>query len=102
MTYDDCCSRLGEKLSVSGAHVSGEAMELLDACIDALRANSTDGSLDQAALVEHLPKLRHAIRTVWNHDRALAVTLENRIIEVLDRERARSETIADEPASNES
>ena len=101
MTYQDCCTRLGEKLSQSGAHVAAEAMTLLEACVDALRANSADGRLDQIALVEHLPKLRYAIRTVWNHDRILAVTLENRIIQILDDERARSVAAVEEQANDD-
>jgi hypothetical protein len=90
MTYNDCCDRLGEKLSESGPLVGNEALGLLEKCVDALRANSAEGHLDQAALIEHLPKLRTAIRTVWNHDKALAVSLENRIIAIMDEERARS------------
>jgi len=89
MSYEECCGRLRRKLAESGDRVGDEAMVLLDGCIDALRADSQDGTLDQAALAEHLPKLRHAIRTVWNHDRALAVRLENRIIQVLDEEHAK-------------
>ena len=90
MTYKNCCDRLGEKLSESGPCVGAEALVLLEHCVDALRAQSANGRLDQAALVEHLPKLRTAIRTVWNHDKALAVSLENRIIAIMDEERSRS------------
>jgi hypothetical protein len=93
MTYKDCCDRLGEKLSESGPLVGDEALGLLEKCVDALRAKSADGRLDQVALVEHLPKLRTAIRTVWNHDRALAVSLENRIIAIMDEERSRSNEV---------
>jgi hypothetical protein len=96
MMYKDCCDRLGEKLSQSGPCVGAEALVLLEHCVDALRAQSADGRLDQAALIEHLPKLRTAIRTVWNHDKALAVSLENRIIAIMDEERARSVQAADQ------
>jgi hypothetical protein len=94
MTYKDCCDRLGEKLSESGPLVGAEALGLLEKCVDALRANSADGKLDETALVEHLPKLRMAIRTVWNHDKALAVSLENRIIAIMDEERSQSNEVA--------
>jgi hypothetical protein len=100
MTYKDCCDRLGEKLSESGPLVGTEAFGLLEKCVDALRANSADGQLDQAALIEHLPKLRTAIRTVWNHDKALAVSLENRIIAIMDEERARSSQPVDSSADD--
>jgi hypothetical protein len=100
MTYNDCCDRLGEKLSEAGPLVSTEALGLLEKCVDALRANSADGQLDQAALIEHLPKLRTAIRTVWNHDKALAVSLENRIIAIMDEERARSGQPAESPTDD--
>jgi len=55
MTYKDCCNRLGDKLSQSGSLVGTEAFALLEACVDALRAESADGKLDETALVEHLP-----------------------------------------------
>jgi hypothetical protein len=100
MTYKDCCDRLGEKLSESGPLVGAEALVLLEECVDALRANSAGGKLDEAALIEHLPKLRTAIRTVWNHDRALAVSLENRIIAIMDEERSRSNEAADQPSDD--
>jgi len=96
MTYKDCCDHLGEKLSESGPLVGPEALVLLEECVDALRANSANGKLDEAALIEHLPKLRTSIRTVWNHDRALAVSLENRIIAILDEERSRSAVAAEQ------
>jgi hypothetical protein len=95
MTYKDCCDRLGEKLSESGPLVGAEALGLLEKCVDALRAHSADGQLDQAALIEHLPKLRTAIKTVWNHDKALAVSLENRIIVIMDADRSRSNEATD-------
>jgi hypothetical protein len=95
MAYKDCCDRLGEKLSESGPLVGTEALVLLEECVDALRANSADGNLDETALIEHLPKLRTAIRTVWNQDKALAVSLENRIIAIMDEERSRSSEVAD-------
>jgi hypothetical protein len=99
MTYKDCCDRLGEKLSESGPHVGAEALGLLERCVDALRASSADGRLDQAALIEHLPKLRMAIRTVWNRDRALAASLENRIITIMDEEKSRSNESAPDDAA---
>jgi len=84
MTYKDCCG-LGEKLSASGPLVSAEALALHEECVDALRANSANGKLDEAALIEYLPKVRTSIRT----DRTLAVSLENRIITILDEELSR-------------
>jgi hypothetical protein len=100
MTYKDCCDRLGEKLSDSGPLVGAEALILLEECVDALRANSAGGKLDEAALIEHLPKLRTAIRTAWNHDKALAASLENRIIAIIDEESARSNEAADQPSDD--
>ena len=89
MSYQDCCDRLGEKLAQSGPHVGPEALVLLERCVDALRARSADSTLDETALIEHLPKLRKAIRTAWNHDKALAASLENRIVTIVAEERAR-------------
>jgi hypothetical protein len=100
MTYKSCCDRLGEKLSESGPLVGAEALVLLEDCVEALRAGSAGGKLDDAALIEHLPKLRTAIKTVWNHDKALAVSLENRIIAIMDEERARSSEAADRSAED--
>jgi hypothetical protein len=98
MTYKDCCDRLGEKLSESGPLVGSEALGLLEQCVDTLRANSANGRLDEIALIEHLPKLRTAIRTVWNHDRALAVSLENRIIAIMAEERSRPREPLEDPS----
>ena len=94
MTYKECCGRLSEKLSESGPLVGAEALALLEQCVDALRADSADGNLAEAALVEHLPKLRTVIRTVWSHDKEVALSLENRIIAILAEEKSRSDEIA--------
>jgi len=48
-----------------------------------------DGKLGETALIKHLPKLRTAIHTVWNHDKALATSLENRLIAIMDEEQSR-------------
>jgi hypothetical protein len=37
---------------------------------------------------------------VWNHDKALAVSLENRIIAIMDEERARSSQPVDSSADD--
>ena len=94
MTYKECCGRLSEKLSESGPLVGAEALALLEHCVDALRTNSADAKLAEAALVEHLPKLRTVIRTVWSHDKEVALSLENRIIAILAEEKSRSDETA--------
>jgi hypothetical protein len=98
MRYQDCCDRLGDKLSQAGPLAGPEALSLLEACVDALRAESVGGQLDETALTEHLPKLRTAIRTVWNHDKSLAVSLENRLISIMTEERARMARTAEQPS----